>query len=99
MKTWGQFVARRSWAVLLGGLAVVWRGYVHLDDARDCARSALRDARVLGVAIVDDHNGPLSLVEWMTPETQPRIVTEGPVARSVVETMQRAAASGARRRS
>ncbi len=46
-----------------GVLPEAWRCYGNLDVAR---LSALRDARVLGVAIVDDHNGPLRLVEWMT---------------------------------
>lgn len=78
-----------------GLLPEVWRGYVDLDEARACARGALRDPRVLGVAIVDDYNGPLRLVEWIAPETSGPSVTEGRAVRSVIETMQRAAAASA----
>ena len=52
-----------------GAVAETWQCYGTLDQARSGAFSALRDARVLGVAIVDDHNGPLRLVEWMPSHT------------------------------
>ena len=56
-----------------GVLPEAWRCYDNLDEARIGALSALRDARVLAVAIVDDHNGPLRLVECMTSDTKPVI--------------------------
>jgi hypothetical protein len=46
-------------------LPETWQSYVTLDEARIGARTALRDARVLEVAIVEDHNKPLRLVEWI----------------------------------
>ena len=48
-----------------GALGEAWRSYVNLEDARAGARAARKDPRVLQVAIVDDHNGPLRLVEWI----------------------------------
>jgi hypothetical protein len=48
-----------------GVLPQAWQCYVNLDDARIGARTALRDARVLKVAIVEDNNKPLRLVEWI----------------------------------
>jgi hypothetical protein len=48
-----------------GVLAEAWRSYVTLDEARLGARAARRDPRVLKVAIVDDYNHPLQLVEWI----------------------------------
>jgi hypothetical protein len=48
-----------------GVLPQAWQCYVNLDDARIGARTALRDARVLEVAIVEDNNKPLRLVEWV----------------------------------
>jgi hypothetical protein len=48
-----------------GVLPEAWQCYVNLDEARTGARTALRDARVLKVAIVEDNNKPLRLVEWI----------------------------------
>ena len=47
-----------------GVLPEVWRSYINLNEARVAAASALRDPRVLGVAIVEDGN-PLRFVEWI----------------------------------
>lgn len=55
---------------LPGVLPEVWRVYARLEEARVAALNVLRDPRVRGVAILDDHNGPLSLVEWMAPSDQ-----------------------------
>ncbi len=52
-----------------GELTEAWQFYADLDEARIGALTALRDARVLGVAIVNDHNSPLRLVEWMPSTT------------------------------
>lgn len=81
---------------LPGTLPEVWRGYGSLEAARTGALRALRDARVLGVAILDDHNGPLRLLEWMTQESQRETVTQQRSMRSLIETMQSAAAAGTR---
>ena len=51
-------------------LPEAWQSYGNLEDARTGALTALRDARVLGVAIVDDHSSPLRLVEWITSNTR-----------------------------
>ena len=48
-----------------GMLPQAWQCYLNLDDARIGARTALRDARVRQVAIVEDNNQPLRLVEWI----------------------------------
>jgi hypothetical protein len=53
-----------------GAVPEAWQCYDNLDEARIGALNALRDARVLGVAIVDDHTGPLRLVEWMPSNTR-----------------------------
>jgi hypothetical protein len=45
-------MARGSPAVL----PEAWRSYLNVDEARTAAAAALRDARVLGVAIVEDGN-------------------------------------------
>ena len=47
-----------------GVVTEAWRSYLNLDEARMAAASALRDARVLGVAIVEDGN-PLRFIEWI----------------------------------
>ena len=47
-----------------GVLPEAWRSYVNVDEARIGARTALQDARVLKVAIVEDDDNPLRLVEW-----------------------------------
>ena len=52
-----------------GELTEPWQFYANLDEARIGALTALQDARVVGVAIVDDHNSPLRLVEWMISTT------------------------------
>ena len=48
-----------------GMLPETWQSYFNLDEARGGAWTALRDARVLEVAVVEDHNKPLRLVEWI----------------------------------
>ena len=53
-------MARGSPAVL----PEAWRSYLNVDEARTAAAAALRDARVLGIAIVEDGN-PLRFVEWI----------------------------------
>ena len=46
-----------------GAVPEAWHSYANLDEARTGARAALRDARVLRVAILEDRN-PLRFVEW-----------------------------------
>jgi hypothetical protein len=54
-----------------GALPEAWRSYAQIEDARASARAALRNPRVLRVAIVEDASGlvgsanPLRLVEWV----------------------------------
>ena len=47
-----------------GVLPEVWRSYLNLEEARMGAAAALRDTRVLGIAIVEDGN-PRRFVEWI----------------------------------
>lgn len=47
-----------------GVLPEAWQSYLNLDEARTGAAAALRDTRVLGIAIVEDGN-PLRFVEWI----------------------------------
>jgi hypothetical protein len=49
---------------LAGELPEAWRSYAQIEDARASALEALRNPRVLRVAIVED-NIPLRLVEWV----------------------------------
>jgi len=61
-----------------GVLPEAWRSYANVEEARIGARSALQDARVLKVAIVEDDDNPLRLVEW-TDVTQTRAILPGRV--------------------
>ena len=47
-----------------GVLPEAWRSYLSLNEARVAEAAALQDARVLGIAIVEDGN-PLRFVEWI----------------------------------
>ena len=47
-----------------GVVPEAWRSYLNLNEARVAAAAALRDVRVLGIAIVEDPN-PLRFVEWI----------------------------------
>ena len=47
-----------------GVVPEAWRSYLNLNEARVAAAAALRDTRVLRIAIVEDGN-PLRFVEWM----------------------------------
>jgi hypothetical protein len=49
-----------------GVLPEAWQSYVNPDEARIGPWTALRDARVLEVAIVEDHHKPLRLVDGST---------------------------------
>ena len=46
-----------------GVVPEAWRSYPGLSEARIAAAAALRDTRVLRIAIVEDGN-PLRFVEW-----------------------------------
>ena len=54
-----------------GALPEAWRSYAHIEDARANASVALRDPRILRVAIIEDGSrlggsvNPLRLVEWV----------------------------------
>ena len=47
-----------------GEVPEAWRSYFNVNEARIAAAAALRDTRVLGIAIVEDSN-PLRFIEWI----------------------------------
>ena len=54
-----------------GMVPEAWRSYLNVNEARIAAAAALRDMRVLGIAIVEDGN-PLRFVEWIDASHQSR---------------------------
>jgi hypothetical protein len=58
-----------------GALPEAWRSYAQIEDARASALEALRNPKVLHVAIVEDGSettNPLRLVEWLVLDRQRR---------------------------